>query len=85
MIGATEFSATAKFENGAATLKIIARTRYGRRYCTITSEVTDPKTLAALETIFEKSIKTAAPEIHTTAITETARAVVAASNRGEEL
>lgn len=85
MIGQTTFSATAKFENGIASLRVTASTPYGARTCGVSAEVNDEKLLAAIGGLMEKAIKSVREELQQEAVKQTATAVVAAANRNEEI
>lgn len=85
MFGETTFSVLTRFENGVASVKVMASTPYGRRSCQVSEDVTDEKILAKIAAASEAAIKAAEASLRQTAAKETARAVVAAANNREEI
>ncbi len=83
MIGQTTFSATARFEDGVATVKVTASTPYGSRTCGVSQEVDDEKLLGAIGGLMEKAIKSVRESLQQEAVKQTAGAIVAAANRKE--
>lgn len=83
MIGETTFSASVRFENGEARVKVIGITPYGSRSVTVSADVADEKISAAIAKPLEAAIKSVREELQQLAYKEAARAVVAASDNGE--
>jgi hypothetical protein len=85
MIGEATFHATARFENGQATVKVTAVTAYGDRSASTVREVEDPKTIGAFEDLFAKVIEATAEDLKRQSFNEAAKSMVAAIDRGENV
>lgn len=85
MIGEAKFHATARFEDGKASVKVTAVTPYGDRSTSTVREIDDPKTVKAFEKLFAEVVDAAADEMVRHGFNEAAVNVVAAIHRGEDV
>jgi hypothetical protein len=85
MIGETTFQATARYENGASSIKVTASTPYGSRSASFSVDVTDEKLLGKLDSLFEAAIKSVREEAQQQSVKAAAQAFVVATENKEAL
>jgi hypothetical protein len=85
MIGETKIHATARFEDGEASIKVTGVTPYGNRSVSTTVEVTDKKAIAGVEAALKGAIESVGEDLRRKAFGDAARAVTAAFDNEEAL